>query len=90
MLRPTAKFARDVRRAQRYGYDLKLLQQAIKTIIHDTSSDHERACNFAGYLAFYITPDWLLIYQRTAPGLILVLTLTGIEAHPWRLTRLFS
>lgn len=32
----------------------------------------------------------MLIYQRTDRGLILVLTLTGIEAHPWRLTRLFS
>ena len=61
MLRPTAKFARDVRRALRHGYDLKLLQQAIKTIIHDNSYDHELVGNFTGYQAYHITPDWMII-----------------------------
>ena len=75
-IRPTSKFQKDLKRAQKRGYDISLLTDIIKKLaagekLPEKNRDH------SGCRECHITPDWLLIYEIDNGELILYLTRTG-------------
>ncbi len=84
-VRPTAKFQRDLKLAQRRGYDLALLTEVIKKLaagqpLPEKNRDHQLAGAYSGCRECHITPDWLLIYEIDRGELILYLTRTGTHS----------
>lgn len=85
IVKPTAKFQRDLKRAQKRGYDISLLTAIIKKLaageqLPERNKDHELFGHFEGCRECHITPDWLLIYEIADDELILYLTRTGTHS----------
>ncbi|MDR1186132.1 MAG: type II toxin-antitoxin system YafQ family toxin [Bifidobacteriaceae bacterium] len=64
----TNRFKKDYKRAGKRGWDLSLLDEAIRLIVHEqplpaTSLDHSLVGDFAGCRECHLRPDWLLVYQ---------------------------
>ncbi len=81
-VKPTTKFQRDLKRAQKRGYDISLLTEIIKKLANgetlpEKNRDHSLSGDYAGCRECHITPDWLLIYEIDNGELILYLTRTG-------------
>ncbi len=81
-IRPTTKFQKDLKRAQKRGYDISLLTEIIKKLANgetlpEKNRDHSLIGDYAGCRECHITPDWLLIYEIDNGELILYLTRTG-------------
>ncbi len=84
-VRPTKKFQKDLKRAQRRGYDLFLLTEILKKLANGESlpeknRDHLLTGNFSGCRECHITPDWLLVYEIYEEELLLYLTRTGTHS----------
>jgi mRNA interferase YafQ len=82
-VKPTTKFQKDLRRAEKRGYNLDLLAVVIKTLAMGESldaryNDHPLKGLYKGCRECHITPDWLLIYEVVNTELILYLTRTGM------------
>jgi len=81
-VKPTTKFQKDLKRAQKRGYDISLLTEIIKKLANgetlpEKNRDHSLIGDYAGCRECHITPDWLLIYEIDNGELILYLTRTG-------------
>ena len=81
-VKPTTKFPKDLKRAQKRGYDTSLLSDIIKKLANGEvlpakNRDHELSGNYKGCRECHITPDWLLIYEIDNGELYLYLTRTG-------------
>ncbi len=79
---PTSRFKRDVKRLQKAGKDMSLLEEVIDQLANDIPLDrkhldHELQGNMKGFRECHILPDWLLIYVKDKNALILGLTRTG-------------
>lgn len=84
-VKPTTKFQKDVKRAQRRGYDLNLLTAVIKQLaagesLPQKNRDHALSGDYAGCRECHIAPDWLLIYEIDGYELFLYLTRTGTHS----------
>ncbi len=84
-IRPTTKFQKDLKRAQRRGYDISRLTEVIKILAAGETlpakyKDHNLSGDFIGCRECHITPDWLLIYEIVEESLILYLTRTGTHS----------
>lgn len=84
-IRPTAKFQKDLKRAQRRGYDISLLTDIIRKLANGEplppkNRDHALIGNYTGCRECHITPDWLLIYEIDNGAIILYLTRTGTHS----------
>lgn len=84
-VRPTARFQKDLKRAQRRGYDISLLTEVIKKLadgepLPERNRDHALTGDYAGCRECHVTPDWLLIYEIDGGALILYLTRTGTHS----------
>jgi mRNA interferase YafQ len=84
-VRPTTKFQKDLKRAEKRGYDISLLTTVIKKLVAgetlDVSyNDHPLKGSYKGCRECHITPDWLLIYEIVNDELILYLTRTGTHS----------
>ncbi|HIX40251.1 MAG TPA: type II toxin-antitoxin system YafQ family toxin [Candidatus Desulfovibrio intestinigallinarum] len=84
-IKPTTRFQKDVKRAQRRGYDMALLADIIRKLasgeaLPAKNRDHALSGNYAGCRECYITPDWLLIYEVEEQQLFLYLTRTGTHS----------
>ena len=82
---PTNQFRKDLKLAQKRGYDLEKL----KTILHALANgqtldpkykDHVLVGNYVGCRECHIQPDWLLIYRIDGDQLIVVLSRTGTHS----------
>lgn len=85
IVKPTTKFQRDVRRAERRGYNISLLTGVIKKLaagegLPSNFKDHDLDGDYIGCRECHITPDWLLIYRISRDKLILVLSRTGTHS----------
>lgn len=81
-IKPTTKFQKDLKKAQKRGYDISLLTDIIKKLANgetlpEKNRDHSLIGDYAGCRECHITPDWLLIYEIDNGELILYLTRTG-------------
>ena len=81
-VKPTTRFAKDLKRVEKRGYKIDLLTAVIKKLaagetLDDSYQDHSLKGNLEGLRECHITPDWLLIYEIADDELILYLTRTG-------------
>lgn len=81
-VKPSNKFKRDLKRIQKRGYDLRLLNEVLKRLadgkpLAERHRDHALSGDFAGCRECHITPDWLLIYRVEEEQLLLLLLHTG-------------
>ena len=79
---PTNQFKKDLKRVNKRGYDISLLEDIVYKLANDIpleikNKDHMLSGNYAGKRECHIAPDWLLIYQINGSNLILILTRTG-------------
>lgn len=84
-IRPTSKFQKDVKRAERRGYTLSLLGDTIKLLASGNPlplkyKDHALTGDYKGCRECHITPDWLLVYEIHDEELIPILTRTGTHS----------
>ena len=84
-IRPTTKFQKDLKRAQKRGYDIGLLTEVIRKLaagepLPAKNKDHPFSGDYAGCRECHITPDWLLIYETTDKELVLYLLRTGTHS----------
>lgn len=78
----TSRFKKDLKVAQKRGYDLALLGVVVDTIAAGKTlpakyKDHSLVGDYAGCRECHIAPDWLLIYEVADTELILYLTRCG-------------
>lgn len=81
-IKPSNQFKKDVKLAQKRGYDLEKLTTVIKKLANGETleakyRDHQLTGNFGSCRECHIQPDWLLIYEFENEQLILYLSRTG-------------
>ena len=81
-IKPSNQFKKDVKLAQKRGYDLDKLTTVIKKLANGETlepkyRDHQLTGNFGNCRECHIQPDWLLIYEFENEQLILYLSRTG-------------
>ncbi len=84
-VKPSKRFEKDLRRAEKRGYDITLITTVIKKLangerLEPKYKDHALIGNYKGCRECHITSDWLLIYQINNNDLILYLTRTGTHS----------
>lgn len=84
-IKPTKRFARDLKRARRQGRDLDLLKEVVRDIadgrpLERSFRDHRLRGRLADCRECHVQPDWLLIYRRDDGALVLYLMRTGSHA----------
>ena len=89
-VKPTSKFVKDLKRAEKRGYNLSLLTNVIKKLangetLEEKYLDRPLKGNYEGYRECHITPDWLLIYKVSKNNLILYLTRTGTHSDLFKM-----
>lgn len=81
----TGQFRRDYKRIKKRGYDTKLLEEVIGTllaeqVLAERYRDHLLSGNYTGFRECHILPDWLLIYAIDQGKLILTASRTGTHS----------
>ena len=81
-IRPTARFQKDLKRAQKRGCDLDLLAAVLKQLAAGQAlvqkyHDHPLVGDYSGCRECHITPDWLLVYEIDQEEMFLYLVRTG-------------
>jgi len=81
----SGKFKRNVKLAKRRGLDIELLKPIVHNLANDIPLDLKyRDHQLSGYLSRFrechVTPDWLLVYEKTNTTLTLYLYATGTHA----------
>lgn len=84
-IRTTVRFKKDIKIAQRRGFDITILTDVIRTIskkevLNEKQLDHSLKGNWGNFRECHIAPDWLLIYQINEDAQILILTRTGTHS----------
>lgn len=84
-IKPTSQFKKDLKTAQKRGYDLDLLKEVINILADGESlpqknRDHLLSGDYSGCRECHIAPDWLLIYEISDGELYLYLTRTGTHS----------
>ena len=81
----TSVMKKDMKRAQKRGYNMEEIARVISKLANDEPleeryRDHSLDGNWSGHRELHIRPDWLLIYQKKDNLLILELARTGTHA----------
>jgi len=84
-VRPTSKFQKDIKRAEKRGYNLSLLAEVVSLLVKgeplpEKYLDHPLKGNYKDCRECHITPDWLLVYRKKDDTLFLYLTRTGTHS----------
>ena len=84
-IKPTSQFKKDLKTAQKRGYNLDLLKKVINILADGESlpqknRDHLLSGDYSGCRECHIAPDWLLIYEIYDNELYLYLTRTGTHS----------
>jgi len=79
------QFKKDLKLAQKRGYDLTLLNTVVDTLANceplaEKYRDHNLTGKYAGFRECHIQPDWLLVYRADETELILFLSRTGTHS----------
>jgi len=82
----TAQYRRDIKRIQRQGLDLSLLDSVVYMILEGKQlaakyKDHALTGDYVGQRECHIRPDWLLIYAVDKGKLVLTATRTGSHSE---------
>ncbi|HEL0009253.1 TPA: type II toxin-antitoxin system mRNA interferase toxin, RelE/StbE family [Streptococcus equi subsp. zooepidemicus] len=79
------RFKRDLKLAQKRGFDLSLLNEVVDILASENPlpakfRDHELIGNYIGFRECHLKPDWLLIYKVETDNLVLMLFRTGTHS----------
>ena len=79
------RFRKDLKTAQKRGFDLELLRSVVNTLAEEKPldqrfRDHSLVGEYAGFRECHIQPDWLLIYKIEKEELELFLFRTGTHS----------
>ena len=82
---PSNQFCKDLKLAQKRGYDLDKIKKVIIALaggetLEAKYRDHALTGDYSGFRECHIQPDWLLIYQISGDRLILFLARTGTHS----------
>ena len=83
-IRQATQFRRDIRRLQRQGTNLTLLESVVTALTKQQPldaryRDHALVGNWGGFRECHIQPDWLLIYRVQDEELQLARTGSHVE-----------
>jgi len=81
-IKPSAKFAKDLKRVHKRGWKIASLTDIVKQLaagkkLSVRHRDHDLVGNFTGLRECHIEPDWLLVYDMDSENLMLYLVRTG-------------
>ena len=84
-VKPTSRFQKDLKKAQKRGLNLELLAEVIKKLaageeLPPRNRDHALIGDYSGCRECHIQPDWLLIYEVEQEELFLYLIRTGTHS----------
>lgn len=84
-VKPTSRFQKDIKKAQKRGLDMELLTAVIKQLaagkeLPPSNRDHALIGDYTGCRECHIQPDWLLIYEIEQDELFLYLIRTGTHS----------
>lgn len=79
------QFKKDLKLAQKRGFDLELLNFVVETLANQQTlsekfRDHNLSGEYSGFRECHIQPNWLLIYKADDKELILFLFRTGTHS----------
>lgn len=82
---PSNQFKKDLKLAQKRGYDLEKIKAVIAALAGGEAldakyRDHSLTGNYGNFRECHIQPDWLLIYQVNGEKLLLLLVRTGTHS----------
>jgi len=85
-VKPTSSFRKDLKRVNRQGRDIKLVQEVLSKLadnvpLEESYRDHGLGGKYKGCRECHIQPDWLLVYQIDNDALYLYLMRTGSHAE---------
>ncbi len=89
----SSRFMKDYKLAMRRGYNIGLLDEAIRLIARgdqqqrliDDYDDHELSGDWKGHRELRVLPDWLLVYYLEENILVLTLSRTGTHSDLFKL-----
>ena len=86
IVKPTSRFKKDARLAERQGRDMALLKRIVAMLasgepLPASFRDHPLKGNKRGFRECHISPDWLLVYRIENDVLVLTLSRTGSHAE---------
>lgn len=81
-LRPTTQFRKDLKRMQKRGVDMSLLNDVLKKLaagepLPEKNMDHMLFGDYKGHRECHINSDWLLIYRIVEKQSVVSLISTG-------------
>jgi len=84
-VRRTTQFKKEYRKSKKQGKDMQLVLNIIKMLANDETlppkhRDHALSGNWIGFRECHVAPDWLLVYQKTDNG-ELILVLARLTSH---------
>ena len=85
VVKPTGRFIKDLKRIEKRGYKIELLEAVIAKLaageaLDERHNDHPLRGKLKDCRECHITPDWLLIYRIHEETLFLYLTRTGTHS----------
>ncbi len=85
----TSRFKKDFKLLQKSGYDINLLEKAIKILscgdeLPIDYKDHQLKGDWLGHRSFHLLPDWIVIYRYYNQELIIELTRTGTHSNLYK------
>ncbi len=86
LVKTTALFKKDFKRAIKQGRKIELLEEIITFLamgeeLPEKYRDHGLTGNWLGYRECHVQPDWLLIYRMDQEVLVLILARTGSHSQ---------
>ena len=84
-IRHTTQFKREYRKSKKQGKNMALILNIINMLANDDPlplkhRDYALSGNWTGFRECHITPDWLLVYQKSDTGGLL-LVLARLTSH---------
>lgn len=79
----TGQFRKDYKKIKKRGYDMKLLEEVIDSLLKElplARQYHELKGKYSGFRECHILPDWLLIYAKDKEKLLLTASRTGTHS----------
>lgn len=82
---PSNQFKKDLKLAQKRGYDMEKIKKVIADLANGIPldakyRDHFLVGDYGGYRECHIQPDWLLVYRIHEDRLLLFLARTGTHS----------
>ena len=81
----SSKYKRNLKKIQKRKYNVELLYEVVRDLANDIPldpkyRDHQLSGDWIRFRECHVTPDWLILYEKTIDALILYLYTTGTHS----------